>query len=1382
MTPPVPERPATPAALRERLAELDEAAVIAWLEAYLLDRVAAVMELSASRLDPATSLGALGLDSLYSVQLAHAVETGLGVELSIATLLDGPSVSELAAELAGKLVGVAEPPAPPASPVPAAAAVSASPGPGGLGAAGDEEVPLTLGQRALYFLDRLAPRGAAYVIAGAAGVRGDLDLAALRQACAALVERHPALRTTFAERGGAPVATVHPPGEPRYELGLAEVGVGTAAAGAPADAAVSDGTAADGAAAHAAVLDGTAAGRAQDGMAAPGPAEGTVAAGAAAPEALLAAAWGPFDLRRGPLLRLTVLAGPGSVVLDGAGTPGTPGARRAPDVVRDPVVVLSIHHLVADFWSLEVLIGELAALYRPAGEEAPAGLPELRPLPLTYADHARRQEAMLAGPRGKASWDFWRQELAGPLPPLELPTDRQRPRQQTFGGDAWPLRLSPETTLALRSLAAERRATPFMALLAVFQALLARLSGQREVVVGSPVSGRGSADLAGVVGYFVNPLALRADFAGDPGFAEILGATRRRVLAAFRHQDYPFPLLAERLQPRRDPGRSPLFQASFVMQKAHRPDRHGLAGFALGLPGSHLRLAGLELESVALPRRAAQFDLTLEAADEGEDVAGLLVYNTDLFDAATTARWSGFLRALAGAAAAAPAVPLAELPLLDAAERRQLLLWNDTRRAFRHGESDLAALALDELVAAQAERSPAAVAVEIDGETLTYGDLAASAASLAAALAELGVGPETIVGLAAERSLAMVVGILGILAAGAAYLPIDPGYPRERLAYMLADAAPRVLLVEQRAAAAMPLEGPPRLVLDGFAVPPPAGGDRAAPAAGHGDATSTGDGSMPAAGDGAAAAAVQATAEPAIIEAATAEPATAEAVEPAVAARRLREFREARPELGPDRLAYVFYTSGSTGKPKAAMNSHRGIVNRLLWFQELQPLTPEDRVLQKTPLSFDVSLWELFWPLVTGARLVLARPGGHLDAGYLARTLAERGITTVHFVPSMLQVFLETPDLDRCTALTRVLASGEALGFEVQERCFARLPGVALHNLYGPTETAIEVTHWQCRRGEDRRGVPIGYPIANVRIHLLDRHLRAVPPGVVGQLAIGGIAVGRGYLGRPDLTAERFVPDPFAGGLDEASPAEAEAAPPADGEPGGRLYLSGDLARYRRDGAIEYLGRIDGQVKLRGVRIELGEIESALAAHPAVAAAAVAARGEGADQRLIAYVVPRGVSPSAWAGARELEEHLRRQLPAAMVPAFFVPLPALPLTASGKVDRRALPAPEGPAAVSAAERVPPGTAVEEALAAIWCEVLKLDKVGIYDDFFALGGHSLNANQVLARVRELFEVELPVPSLFESPTIAGLAQAIARELMAEADAATLAEVMSDLGAR
>jgi len=1362
MTPPVPEPPATPAALRERLAELDGAAVIAWLEAYLLDRVAAVMELSASRLDPARPLGALGLDSLYAVQLAHEVETGLGVELSIATLLDGPSVSELAAELAGKLVGVAEPPplpvspaspgppAPPASPTPlsasASAAVVASPAPGGLGAAGDEEVPLTLGQRALYFLDRLAPRGAAYVIAGAAGVRGDLDLAALRQACAALVERHPALRTTFAERAGAPVATVHPPGEPRYELVLEEVDAGTAA---------------DDTAAHAVSADG---------MAAAGAAEGTVAAGAAATQALLAAAWGPFDLRRGPLLRVTVLAGAGSVAPDGGGppgTPGTPGARRAPDVVRDPVVVLSIHHLVADFWSLEVLIGELAALYRPAGEEGPAGPPDLRPLPLTYADHARRQEAMLAGPRGKASWEFWRQELAGPLPPLELPTDRQRPRQQTFGGDAWPLRLLPETTLALRSLAAERRATPFMALLAVFQALLARLSGQREVVVGSPVSGRGSADLAGVIGYFVNPLALRADFAGDPGFAELLGATRRRVLAAFRHQDYPFPLLAERLQPRRDPGRSPLFQASFVMQKAHRPDRHGLAGFALGLPGSHLRLAGLELESVALPRRAAQFDLTLEVADEGEEVAALLVYNTDLFDAATTARWSGFLRALAGAAAAAPAVPLAELPLLDAAERRQLLLWNDTRRAFRHGESDLAALALDELVAAQAERSPAAVAVEIDGETLTYGQLAASAASLAAALAELGVGPETIVGLAADRSLAMVVGILGILAAGAAYLPIDPGYPRERLSYMLADAAPRVLLVEQRAAAAMPLGGPPRLVLDGFAVPSPAAGDRAAAAAGN----------------GAEAATEQASAEPATAEPATAEAVdAAEAVEPVAAARRLREFQEARPDLGPDRLAYVFYTSGSTGKPKAAMNSHRGIVNRLLWFQELHPLTPEDRVLQKTPLSFDVSLWELFWPLVTGARLVLARPGGHLDAGYLARTLAERGITTVHFVPSMLQVFLETPDLDRCTALTRVLASGEALGVEVQERCFARLPGVALHNLYGPTETAIEVTHWQCRRGEDRRGVPIGYPIANVRIHLLDRHLRAVPPGVVGQLAIGGIAVGRGYLGRPDLTAERFVPDPFAGGLDAASSAEAEAAPPAGGEPGGRLYLSGDLARYRRDGAIEYLGRIDGQVKLRGVRIELGEIESALAAHPAVVAAAVAALGEGADQRLIAYVVPRGVSPSAWAGARELEEHLRRQLPAAMVPAFFVPLPTLPLTASGKVDRRALPAPEGHAAVSAAEQVPPGTAVEEALAAIWCEVLKLDKVGIYDDFFALGGHSLNANQVLARVRELFEVELPVPSLFESPTIAGLAQAIARELMAETDAATLAEVMSDLGAR
>jgi len=1318
VTPPIPTpSPAAAATQREMLARLDEAPRRTWIESYLLDRAAAVMEMAASRLDAATPLSAVGLDSLYAVQLAHEVEIGLGVELPIATLLEGPTIAELAAELAEKLAVVTAPEPPPATATttPDAASLESAAPP----AAGPADVPLTFGQRALYFLDRLAPRSGAYVIAGAARVRGGgLDLAALRRALDALAERHPALRTTFAERAGAPVASVHGAGALAPALAAAELAPGGSPAGEP--------------------------GRGGSPTAEPGrggsptrePGSGKSAAGEPRPsdppaeEALLAAAWGPFDLARGPLLRMAVLADPGPP------SPGEPEAAAPPRIAGDPVVVLAIHHLVADFWSIEVLLGELAALYRPAEAAASAEPPAARPLPPAWADHARREAAMLAGPRGEQLWDFWRRELAGPLPQLELTTDRPRPRRQTFAGAAWPLRLPPATTQALWQLAAERRATPFMALLALFQALLARLSGQHEVIVGAPVAGRESADLAGAVGYFVNPVALRADLAPDPGPAELLAATRRRVLAAFRHQEYPFPLLAERLQPRRDPGRSSLFQASFVMHKARRPERQGLGAFALGLPGSRLRLAGLDLESVTLPRRAAQFELTLEAADAGDEVAALLVYNSDLFDAATAARWSGHLAALAAAAVATPALPVSELSLMEAAERDQLQGWNATRRGFAAGGRDLAALSLDQLVAAQAALTPGAVAVELDGETLTYGELAAAAERLAEALATLGAGPETIVGLVADRSLAMVVGLLGILAAGAAYLPIDPSYPRERIAYMVADAAPRVLLYERRAAAALPLDGPPRLLLDGFASP---AGARAGEEAG----------------------------EPA------APPPTAGREAAAIAGTGgAAASRRAPLDLGPDRLAYVLYTSGSTGKPKAAMNSHRGIVNRLLWFQEIEPLMPEDRVLQKTPLNFDVSLWELFWPLVTGARLVLARPGGHQDAGYLVRTLDERGITTAHFVPSMLQIFLEAPDLGRCASLRRVLASGEALGFEVQERFFARLPGVPLHNLYGPTETAVEVTHWQCRPGQGRRGVPIGYPIANVRIHLLDRHLRPVPVGVVGQLAIGGIAVGRGYLGRPDLTAERFVPDPFC--------APAGEAARADGEPGGRLYLAGDLARYRPDGAIEFLGRIDGQVKVRGVRIELGEIESVLASHPAVIAAAVAVRGEGGDQRLVAYVVPRGASPSAWPAARDLEEHLRRELPAVMVPGAFVTLAALPLNPSGKVDRRALPAPPGLAvSPSAAESVPPGTEVEEALAAIWRDVLHVENVGIYDDFFALGGHSLNANQVLARVRELFEVELAVPALFESPTIAGLAQAIAKELMAATDADTLAEVMSQL---
>jgi amino acid adenylation domain-containing protein len=555
------------------------------------------------------------------------------------------------------------------------------------------------------------------------------------------------------------------------------------------------------------------------------------------------------------------------------------------------------------------------------------------------------------------------------------------------------------------------------------------------------------------------------------------------------------------------------------------------------------------------------------------------------------------------------------------------------------------------------------------------------------------VGPESVAGVLAERSLEMVVGLLAVLKAGGAYLPLDPEYPAERLAFMLADSRVPVVLAQERLLERLPAHGALVLPLDGAAEP---GGEAPRPAGGG----------------------------------------------------------------VPGNLAYVIYTSGSTGRPKGTMNSHRGIVNRLLWMQEHYGLGADDRVLQKTPYSFDVSVWELFWPLLVGARLVMALPGGHQDPDYLARTIPAEGITILHFVPSLLRVFLETPGVERCAAsLTRMVCSGEALPLELERRFFDRLPGVELHNLYGPTEAAVDVTFWACER-DDRRGlVPIGRPVANTRIHILDRELRPLPVGVPGELLIGGVQVGRGYLARPDLTAERFVPDPISG------------------EAGARLYRTGDLARLLADGVVDFLGRIDHQVKLRGLRIELGEIESALSRHPAVAQAVVVVREDAPGNPLLtAYYVPAGETA---ASLTDLRLALAAELPEYMIPSGFVPLPTLPLTASGKVDRKALPAPDGARPDLGREFVPPVGAVQERLAAIWAEVLRVERIGAHDNFFELGGHSLLATQVLSRVREAFGVELPLRAIFNTPTVAGIAEAVIQKELERADDDLLARLLSEL---
>ncbi len=1085
-------------------------------------------------------------------------------------------------------------------------------------------LPLSFAQERLWFLDRLAPGGSAYNLAAAVRLRGGLEVAALAAAFGEIARRHEVLGATYGASGGTPFQRAGAgaaPELPRIDLG------------------------------------------------------GLPAAAAAAAEADLAAALAarPFDLARGPRAQAS------------AGRPPRPAGLRTVLLRRsaaDHLLVATMHHIVSDGWSMGILVHELGALYAAAVARRPS---PLAALPIQYADYAAWQRRWMAGDVLAGELAHWRAVLAGLPPALELPADRPRPARQSFRGAERGFALPPALWSALGAAARRSGVTLYMLLLAAFDVLLYRLTGQRDLAVGSPIAGRTRGETEGLIGLFVNTLVLRAEIAADDTLATLLPRLRQTALTAYAHQELPFEKLVEALAPVRDLARSPVVQVMLALQNA---------------PLGALTLPGLTLEPLRLAGRTAKLDLTLSVVEADGGAIGYLEHATDLFDRATIARLAErFAALLAGVAvdlAGAPAGRrLDDLPLLSAAERQQLREWNDTP-AWLGECAELAGTTLYQLIAAQVERTPGAVAVSLAGDELTYRQLGDAAQRLARRLAGKGAGPGVLVGLCAERSLELMVGLVAILAAGAAYVPLDPAYPAERLAYMVEDAAVGVLLTHGAAASALPRH-------------------RAAMA--------------------------ETPETPETPEL----PELPEIVEIDLAALLASGPDRSDPPLpaaDPDDLAYVIYTSGSTGRPKGAMNSHRAVVNRLLWMQQAFGLTAEDRVLQKTPISFDVSVWEIFWPLLAGARLVLARPGGHQDAAYLAHLVALERITTVHFVPSMLQAFVAAPGVEACTSLRRVVASGEALPRELVRRLAERNPA-PLWNLYGPTEAAVEVTFRDCREGAgDGEGgsVPIGRPISGVEIRLLDPSLRPVPVGGAGELAIGGLAPGRGYWRRPDLTAERFVPDPLSA------------------LPGARLYRTGDLARFLADGSLDYLGRLDHQVKVRGVRIELGEIEAVLAAHPAVAEAVVMLRPELPGGGLAAYLVPR---PQAEPLDRaELRRHLAARLPEAMVPAAFVLLAALPLTPSGKADRRALPAPsaEDRGAGAAVGGVPPRPLgpTEQLLAGIWTEVLRIDAISIDDDFFALGGHSLLAMQVLARLEQVLAVELPVAALFAAPTIAALA--------------------------
>ncbi|CAJ7037086.1 syringomycin synthetase [Burkholderia pseudomallei] len=930
------------------------------------------------------------------------------------------------------------------------------------------------------------------------------------------------------------------------------------------------------------------------------------------------------------------------------------------------VVQVVMHHIASDGWSVGVFLQELSALY--GSFIAEQGDP-LAPLPLQYADYAAWQRRWLASGQLEKQGAFWQTNLSGAPTLLELPTDRPRPPKQSHAGASVEVKLGAALSERVKRLSQRHGVTPYMTLLSSWAAVLSRLSGQEEVVIGSPVAGRNRTEVEALIGFFVNTLALRLDLSSEPTVGELLKRTKAQVLSAQAHQDLPFDQVVERVKPPRSTAHPPLFQVMFVWQN---------------MPAGELTIPGLTIRAVETPLQTAQFELTLSLREAGDDIVGHLNYASALFDESTVRRYVTYWRRLLEGMTAGPAnVSVARLPLLDEAERKQVVYaWNATERDYPIEQC------IHQLFEAQVDRKPEAIALTFDGRRLSYAELNARANRLAHYLQGRGVGPDRLVALCAERGIEMVVGLLAILKAGGAYVPLDPSHPPERLRRMLDDTNPVAVLVDD------------------------IGADALASFGSHVAARS-----------------------------------------PRVhLSRDIAQWRACSPANPPTpreraarRLAYVIYTSGSSGEPKGVMNEHRGVVNRLWWMQQTYALDERDAVLQKTPFSFDVSVWEFFWPLMSGARLVIAKPEGHKDPAYLSELIDRERVTTLHFVPSMLQAFLEDEGAARgCGSVKRVMCSGEALPPSLVKRFYRCLPDARLHNLYGPTEAAVDVTAWACDAEEGGASVPIGRPIANTRIYILDGYGQPVPRGVAGELYIGGVQVARGYLNRPELTRERFVDDPFVAG--------------------GRLYKTGDLARWRTDGSLEYLGRNDFQVKIRGFRIELGEIEAQLAKVAGVREAVVLAREAAPDTKRHAASNENSASNSGEkrlvayytgdADATALRAQAAQHLPSYMVPSAYVRLDAWPLTPNGKLDRHALPAPADDAYARAEYEAPQG-AKEEALAAIWKDLLPVERISRHDNFFELGGHSLLAITLIEHMRRA-NLHADVTTLFTAPTLADLA--------------------------
>ncbi len=930
----------------------------------------------------------------------------------------------------------------------------------------------------------------------------------------------------------------------------------------------------------------------------------------------------PFDLAVAPLIRATLF-------------------RLAED---DHVLVLNTHHIISDGWSLGVLLKEMASLYGAFSANAPSPLPELA---VQYADFAVWQRNFLAGEILDRQLDYWKDHLAGAPASLDLPTDRPRPAIETFRGAQQTLLLPRKLLDSLRKFSRTESSTLFMTLLAAFDVLLSRYSGQEDVVVGTPIAGRNRAEVEKLIGFFANTLVMRTSLSGDPTFIELLARVRETAMGAYAHQDVPFEKLVEELKPERDLSRNPLVQVMFALQN---------------LPTESMKIAEVTTSPFSGGTQSAKLDFTLVATEVSEGLRTVVIYNTDLFDCATINRMLGHFVGLLEAILADPQAPISQLQLLSPEEQHRILVeWNATDSDYpRH-------LCLHQLFEQQAERTPDGVACVFGHEQLSYRELNQQASQLAHFLHRRGIGPGQRVGIFVERSLAMMVGLLGIQKSGAAYVPLDPAYPSERVRLTLEDAQVPMLLTQQSLLAAMPEHSAQVVCLD----------------------TDWGQ----------------------IAQESTANPQFA---------------------VRPEDLVYVIFTSGSTGRPKGVQVPHRAVVNLLTCMGRELQMGPDDVFVALASFAFDMCIPELYLALVTGGRVVVGDRHLAANGEELASVLRQTEATVVHATPTTWSLLLDAGFTG--TGLKRAIGA-EPLPRELCTRLLEA--DDSLYNFYGPTETTVwsAVHHFR----SPHESVVVGRPLANTQIYILDKHLRPQPPGVPGEIYIGGDGVACGYLNLPDLTEEKFVPDPFSRHENVV------------------MYRTGDLGSFLPDGRIEFKGRVDNQVKIRGFRIELGEVETVLSRHATVQDCAVVVREDVAgDKRLVGYVVP---AAGMKMDAAELRAWVKGRLPEYMVPVAWVEMTRLPLSPNGKVDRKNLPQPEYQRPELAGGYQEPRTPSEEVMAAIWAEVLKLERVGVQDQFFELGGHSLLATQVVSRIRQTFQVELPLRALFEAPTVAGLTERV-----------------------